>query len=200
MDLFFWGVRADEDREPDALSPRKEVMVMTNKQVTSALGALLVLLGLASCCPASNDSTYDPTEAEAQIRENARAWANVAVTGDPSVMETILANDFVGTSPDGKLYTKQDFINDIRANPLGFVSNEVNDVKVRFFGNVAVAQGYETFTRKDGATGRFVWTDVLVRRDGRWVTVAAQDVIAPAIPEPAAKALFDTSRIPEGQK
>ncbi len=175
-------------------------MVITNKQVTLTLSALLVLLGLASCRPASDDSVYDPTEAEAQIRANARAWANVAVTGDPSVMETILADDFVGTSPDGKLYTKQDFINDIRANPLGFVSNEVNDVKVRFFGNVAVAQGHETFTRKDGATGRFVWTDILVRRNGRWVTVAAQDVIAPAITEPAAKGLFDTSRIPEGQK
>ena len=109
-------------------------------------------------------------------------------------MEAILADDFVGTSPDGKLYTKQDFINDIKVNPLGFVSNEVNDVKVRFFGNVAVAQGHETFTRRDGATGRFVWTDVLVRRDGRWLTVAAQDVIAPAITEPAAKALFDARR------
>ncbi len=173
---------------------------MTSKQVTSALGALLVLLGLTSCRPASDDSIYDPTEAEVQIRENARAWANVAVTGDPSVMEAILANDFVGTSPDGKLYTKQDFIDDIRANPIGFVSNEVNEVKVRFFGNVAVAQGHETFTRKDGTTGRFVWTDVLVRREGRWVTVAAQDVIAPAITEPAAKGLFDASHIPDGQK
>jgi len=173
---------------------------MTNKQATSALGALLVLLVLASCSPASNDSTYDPVAAEARILENARAWANVAVTGDPSVMETILADDFVGTSPDGELYTKQDFIDAIRTNPLGFVSNEVNDVRVRFFGNVAVAQGHETFTRKDGATGRFVWTDILVRRNGRWVTVAAQDVIAPATAEPAAKGLFDTSRIPEGQE
>lgn len=173
---------------------------MMNKQVTSALGALLVLLGLASCRTNSHNTICDPAEAEAQIRENARAWANVAVTGDPSVMETILADDFVGTSPDGKLYTKQDFIDDIRVNPIGFVSNEVNEVNVRFFEHVAVAQGYETFTRKDGTTGRFVWTDVLVRRDGRWVTVAAQDVIAPATTEPAAKGLFDTSHIPEGQK
>jgi len=159
-----------------------------------------MLLGLASCRATSSNSIYDPAEAEAQIRDIERAWAKVAVTGDPSVIETIFANDFLGTNPDGMLYTKQDFINDTRANPLGFISNELNDMKLRFFGNVAVAQGNETFTRKDGATGRLVWTDILVRRDGRWVIVAAQDLIAPVTSEPAAKSLFDTSRIPESQK
>ncbi len=173
---------------------------MTNTRVGSALGALLMLMGLASCQTTSDRSIYDRAEAEAQIREIEHAWANVAVTGDPSVIETIFADGFLGTSPDGMLYTKQDFIDDTRANPMGFLSNELNDMKVRFFGNVAVAQGHETFTRKDGATGRLVWTDVLVRYDGRWVIVAAQDLIAPAASEQAAEGLFDTSRIPEARK
>jgi len=173
---------------------------MTNKRGKLALGALLMLLGLVSCRSTSSHSIYDPAEAEAQIRDIEHAWANVAVTGDPSAIETIFADDFQGTDPDGILYTKQDFINDTRANPLGFVSNELNDMEVRFFENVAVAQGHETFTRKDGATGRLVWTDVLVWRNGRWVIVAAQDLIAPATSQPVAGGLFGASRIPGAQK
>jgi ketosteroid isomerase-like protein len=83
-------------------------------------------------------------------------------------------------SPDGAHYTKQAFIDDTRAHPLGFVSNELNDMRLRFFGDVAVAQGNETFTTRAGDKGRFVWTDVLVRKGNEWRIVAAQDAIAPA--------------------
>ncbi len=136
----------------------------------------LVVAGLSSC---GAPSAYDRVGAEADIREIEHRWAQVAVTGDPSVVERIFADDFLGVTPDGKQYTKREFIADTKANPLGFTSNELNEVKVRFLGDVAVALGDETFVRKDGQRGRFVWTDVLLRRGGRWVIVAAQDAIAP---------------------
>jgi ketosteroid isomerase-like protein len=66
----------------------------------------------------------------------------------------------------------------------------VNDIKIRFFGNVPLAQGDETFTIRTGEQGRFVWTDVLARRDGKWQIVAGQDAVAPATKESREAALF----------
>ena len=102
------------------------------------------------------------------------------MSGDPAGVEQIFSDDFLGVSPDGVHYTKQAFIDETRAHPLGFVSNELNNIQLRFFGDVAVAQGDEIFATKAGDKGRFVWTDVLVRKGDQWRIVAAQDAIAPA--------------------
>jgi hypothetical protein len=50
-------------------------------------------------------------------------------------------------------------ITDTRNAPKYFVSNRLNDVKVRFYGNAAIAQGSETWEKRSGDRGRFVWTD-----------------------------------------
>jgi hypothetical protein len=73
---------------------------------------------------------------------------------------------------------------DTRESPKEFISNHLNEVKVRFFGDTAVAQGSESWARRTGSLlrGRFVWTDTWTRRNGKWQIVAAEDLIAP---EPA---------------
>lgn len=174
---------------------------MTKHRGMSLVAGFLLITGLVSCRSSAGDASYDQTKAEAEIREIERAWAQVAVTGDPTVIERIFADDFLGVSPDGVHYSKREFIDDTKANPLGFTANELHEIKVRFFGNIAVAQGDETFTRKSGARGRFVWTDVLVRRDGRWQIVAAQDVVAPAAEQSTSTALFPSSdQSPEARR
>jgi hypothetical protein len=50
---------------------------------------------------------------------------------------------------------------------------------VRFYGNTAVAQGSETWEKRNGERGRFVWTDTWIRRNGTWQILAAEDLIAP---------------------
>lgn len=99
-------------------------------------------------------------------------------------VERILADDFLGVSPDGKLYDKATMIADTRVAPKEYVSNHLNDVKVRFFGDTAVAQGNESWERRMGKPrhGRFVWIDTWIRRQGKWQIVAAEDLI---VPEPA---------------
>lgn len=140
----------------------------------------LLSLGISACDRPSAEATYDQSQAKSEIEAIERSWAQVAVSGDPAVIERIFADDFVGVSPDGTQYTKQQFIDDTKAHPLGFTSIELDEIKVRFVGNAAVAQGHETFTRKDGQQGRFVWTDVLERRDGKWQLIAAQDALTAA--------------------
>jgi ketosteroid isomerase-like protein len=124
----------------------------------------------------------DQKEAERYIVEGERQWAESVATGDPSTVERILADDFLGVDPKGTLYDKSKMIADTRNAPQYFVSNRLNEVKVRFYGDTAIAQGDEAWERRSGERGRFVWTDTWIRRNGRWQIVAAEDLIAPESP------------------
>jgi len=120
-------------------------------------------------------------DAERYIIESEHQWAESVATGDSSVVERILADDFIGVDPKGGSYNKAKMVSDTRDAPKYFVSNHANEVKVRFYGDTAVAQGDETWERRSGEPlrGRFVWTDTWVRRNGKWQIVAAEDLIAP---------------------
>lgn len=101
-------------------------------------------------------------------------WATSVITGDFRSCESYFGDDFQGTDMDGKRYGKTELFSD---GPLeGYVSNHVNQVDVRFFGQSAIAYGDETLTHTDGSQVTLVWTDVWVHRDGSWQLVAAQDV------------------------
>ena len=121
----------------------------------------------------------DHKETERYILDSERQWAESVATGDTSAIERILADDFIGVDPKGRLYTKRQMIDETRNAPKYFVSNRLNDVKVRFYGTTAIAQGSETWEKRSRERGRFVWTDTWLQRNGRWQIVAAEDLIAP---------------------
>ena len=147
---------------------------MLKRTLTTCLACLV----LCSCT--SNERNH--AEAERYIIESERQWAESVATGDITTLERILADDFIGVDPKGPFYDKAKMISDTRNSPKYFVSNHANDIKVRFYGDTAVAQGDETWERRGGERGRFVWTDTWVKRNGRRQIVAAQDVITPEQP------------------
>ena len=117
-------------------------------------------------------------EAERYIKESEKQWAESVASGDSSVIERILAEDFVGVDPDGSFYDKAKMVKDTAFAPKYFSSNHLNEVKVRFYGDAAVAQGTESWVRRSGTPvhGRFVWTDTWIKRNGKWQIVAAEDL------------------------
>jgi ketosteroid isomerase-like protein len=119
----------------------------------------------------------DHASDRAYIRQAESDWAESVVTNDVSVLERILADDFVGVDIDGSHYSKADAIKDFRTKPSEFVSNHLNEVEIRFYGDAAVAQGNESWKKKDGTLGKFVWTDTWIRRNGKWQIVAAEDLV-----------------------
>jgi ketosteroid isomerase-like protein len=140
---------------------------------------IFILVGLLCGALSNCRQSYDQKEAEHYIKESERQWAESVASGDSSVVERILADDFVGVDPKGRLYDKAKMISETGNGPKYFASNRLNEVKVRFYADTAVAQGNESWERRTGERGRFVWTDTWVRRDGRWQIVAAEDLIAP---------------------
>ena len=153
-----------------------------SRSTTSKIGILAV--AAFSClllcqCAKPSDQKAD----ELYIRDSERQWAESVASGDASVVERILANDFIGVDPHGQLYDKTKMISHTREGAKFFASNRLNEVKIRFYGDTAVAQGSESWERRTGERGRFVWTDTWLRRNDRWEIVAAEDL---TVPEPGA--------------
>lgn len=144
-------------------------------------GRWQLLASHSSRIPESEISAEEREETEKYIRQSEAQWAESVATGDASAVERILADDFGGVDPKGNFYDKAQMISDTRDAPKYFVSNRLDEIKIRFYGKtIAVAQGSETWKRRSGARGRFVWTDTWIRRNGRWQIVAAEDLTAAA--------------------
>jgi ketosteroid isomerase-like protein len=159
---------------------------VTEDHMKAQLSGLVVAIALICSISVARAQQPSTAEAERYIRESESQWAESVANGDTSVVERILADDFLGIDPDGNLYEKAKMVADVREAPKEFISNHLNDVKVRFFGDTAVAQGDESWVRRTGTPlrARFVWTDTWILRNGKWQIVASEDLIAP---EPAQK-------------
>jgi ketosteroid isomerase-like protein len=153
-----------------------------NKLLLTVVALIAVSLSVTR---AQNPAPFSgQKEAEDYIRKSESEWAESVANGDATVIERILADDFVGVDPKGKQYDKPTMISETQEGPKHFVSNHLEDVKIRFFGdNTAVAQGSESWVRRNGKRGRFVWTDTWILRNGRWQIVAAEDLVPPTKPE-----------------
>jgi ketosteroid isomerase-like protein len=140
---------------------------------------------LAETSVAGHQSATSTANAERYIRDSESQWAEAVASGDVSVVQRILSDDFIGVDAgDGHLYPKAEAISWIQEHHTEYLFNHLDDVKVRFFGDTAVAQGSESWERRAGEPrrGRFAWTDTWVFRNGQWQITAAEDLIAPARP------------------
>jgi hypothetical protein len=82
-----------------------------------------------------------------------------------------LGDDWVLTYSDGTLLTKPMALADLKGGSLRIESLQLDDVKVRVYGDAAVVTGQITekskFQDKD-TSGVRRFTDVFVKREGRW--------------------------------
>ena len=92
------------------------------------------------------------------------------------VLDRILADDYVVNGPAGAS-TKVQGLADIKSGDYKFDSMTMGDMKVRVFGETAIVTGSDdeksSYKGKD-TSGHYTWTDVFVKRQGRWQAVATQ--------------------------
>jgi len=148
--------------------------------------ALVVFLGIAVVAARGQQGQWASADnATAKFMVDAeRQWAEAACTHN-KIVETILADDFQGTSPvDGSRYTKSDEVADNADSSKTARNCRLIDAKVRLFGeNLAMVYGSESSVRKakDGAEQSvcLTWTDTWLKRNGKWQIIAAQDTQFP---------------------
>ena len=99
-------------------------------------------------------------------------YIHSVVHSDVARFTEILADDFLCTNPDGSLVDKPQFLRQT-ALPVSFTDFDVDDLRIRVLGDVAIIHGRTRFALKDGRRGRGQYTDVWEKRQGRWLAVSA---------------------------
>jgi len=96
---------------------------------------------------------------------------------NPAVLEKILASDFVHPLPTGDFVTKAQHIQFSSTHlPPPNRKQRFDQMQVRVYGDVGVANGIVLTTDEQGRElERIIFTDVFVRRNGRWEAVNAQE-------------------------
>jgi hypothetical protein len=121
-----------------------------------------------------------------------RTWATLSclprnriVAASMAFAAEYIADDFVGTSPRGPLYTKADMFPK-KGPPATEIERDCKLIgaRVRYFGpDVAVLYGRESAVVKgtggNEALRTLVWTDTWLRRAGKWQIIAVQDMVPP---------------------
>jgi ketosteroid isomerase-like protein len=146
-------------------------MIRETRILIGAL-SLAVLAGGSPGTAAPADST------EQAIVQMEKDWTETAMKHDAAPLERIVADDWAGFNWDGAKGTKAQLIADVKSGNYKIESVTFDPIKVRVFGDTAVATGGDTeksqYNGKD-ASGHYLWTDVYVKRNGRWQAVASQN-------------------------
>lgn len=112
-------------------------------------------------------------EAQDAIVELENRW--LANEGNPAVLDSILADDFVHVLPIGMI-TKKDHIDFVKQHPWPKMKeHKFEKLQVRIYGDLAIANGCVMAVPENGTARRTYFTDVFALRDGRWQAVNAQE-------------------------
>lgn len=140
---------------------------------------LIILAPTFSALQARGAQTRAENEAEREVRKLERAWLDAYEQRDARAMDTIVADDFVITFPDGSTQTKPQIIDLIKAptNPsIPSIKFYTEDVRARAYGDTVILTGrVVTEYLRDGKTLREQsrYTDTYVKIRGRWQVVAS---------------------------
>lgn len=148
---------------------------------TLACSLSLLLLGFVYFGRAA--AAGDVTASQSQVRAAEERW--LAHVGDPEVVATLLADDFVHVLPSG-IVGKREHLQYLRDHPDAFPGRKhFAALRIRIYGETAVATGIVSSERDaQGYSKRTAFTDVFVLRRGQWLAVSAQELpLAAATPE-----------------
>lgn len=100
------------------------------------------------------------------------------ISADAGAMQRIYAEDYVQSDESGNLSTRQDVIDQLTSGTIRFVSMKSTGRRIRLLReDVAIVHGSEEDVVEQAgrqSTIRFVYMDVVIKREGRWQIVASQ--------------------------
>jgi ketosteroid isomerase-like protein len=117
-----------------------------------------------------------PAGDKAAIRKMERDWAVLVVKGDTATMLGMGVDNCMFMDASGHLNTLKQIVADVKSGALAFESMQINDLKVRVYGDAAVVFGLETEKsnyKGEDTSGQYRFTDTFVKRNGHWLYVAS---------------------------
>lgn len=145
------------------------------------------LILLAAATVVSGQSKSGRNSVEQTLIQMEHDWSEADLHKDAAALKRILADDWIGIDFEGTVLNKQQALVGIVSDSGSLETTVLRDMKVRVYGNTAVVTGIDTETGdyhgKD-SSGRYMWTDVFVRRGGRWQAVSSQSTKLTAVEGP----------------
>jgi ketosteroid isomerase-like protein len=125
----------------------------------------------------SEDMKNDNDNDEDQILALHEAGDKALMTADLPALDRIFADDYVQYNESGKAFTKHEVLNNFRTGAIRYPSIVSTSRMIRLFGDIAVVHGSESDELEVGGKRsaiRYIYLDVLRKRDGEWKLVASQ--------------------------
>lgn len=141
------------------------------RSAAKILFSLLCVICLSICSVFSGAQTPSsaPSSPEDQVTKLENDWLAADGTGNINSLNRVIADDFIGSSFDGRVLNKEDIVPQGGA-PGGFAGAKPSDNTVRVFGDTAVLMGViDTAQSK-----RIHVTLVCQKRAQGWQIIAAE--------------------------
>jgi ketosteroid isomerase-like protein len=134
----------------------------------------LVMIGLLAV-PSGGAQTQNSAEKELVGVEN--AWKQAVVKRDAPALQRLYADEYTSVDQEGMTWNKKQDIEIDIAGVSRLSTYKLEDLSVRIYGDVALVTGRNSATGKvldRPAKSQTRFTDVFVKRDGRWQCVHSQ--------------------------
>jgi ketosteroid isomerase-like protein len=140
---------------------------------------VLAGLALATMLAVTPGWTQTRSTPEQELVALENAWSRASVNRDKVAMERFYADEYIFTNEDGTVSNKAKDITDSTTGEFHLMSYQFEDMKVHLYGDVAVVTGRNTIKGiwediNHDISGPYRFTDVFVKRNGRWQCVASQ--------------------------
>ena len=137
---------------------------------------LAVVLAASAVAAGAGQVPAGPEQALVTLEND---WSQASIKRDGAKLQQFYADEYVFTDADGMTSTKAKEIANLTSGAFRLTAYKFEDVKVRVYGEVAVVTGRNNIkgTWEDierDISGPYRFTDVFVRRNGRWQCVASQ--------------------------
>lgn len=139
-----------------------------------------------AAAPPTASAAESSADVEKAVTQLERDWMDAVQKKDAAALDRIVADDATLIDSDGRSMTKAAHIAEVKGGDLKIESFTLDPVKVRVFGDIAIATSGDTeksqFKGKD-SSGHYIWTDIYIRRNGHWQAIATQNA---RLPQPKA--------------
>jgi ketosteroid isomerase-like protein len=147
------------------------------RAVSVTAKTLITAVFLTAACGRVPKREGDLEAVRVEILAIEKQWASAIERQDAAAFERLAAEDFRFIEENGRMLNRAQYIADRSHNPDNVESAVQDEIEVRQYGDAAVATGRSILHgTRNGVpfVYRFRWTDLYVRRAGRWQAVSAQ--------------------------
>ena len=143
-----------------------------NRMLRISLSGIALFAGL-SVAQAQTATNADVTAVSNLEKDAVKA----DLTGDPGFYQRVLAEDWTRGDSDGTYFTKATLLNLMADNnSIKTSSEEISELKVRVYGNTAIAtykDTYDLLIKGQRRAHSIIVTDTFIRMGGEWKQIAS---------------------------